>query len=64
MADYKKFASHALDRTKQKELVDKSAIASSIKNADLNKKVLKVGTKAELKAEQDKMTQLQAFDSS
>ena len=45
-------------------MVDKSAIAGFINNADLDKKVAALATKAELKAEQDKIIKLQAFDSS
>ena len=49
---------------KQKGLVNKSDIAVFIDNSDLNKKVATLATKTELKAEQDKLTKLQAFDSS
>ena len=49
---------------KQKGLVNKSDIAGFIDNSDLNKKVATLATKTELKAEQDKLTNLQAFDSS
>ena len=48
---------------KQKGLVNKSDIAVFIDNSDLNKKVATLATKTELKAEQDKLTKLQAFDS-
>ena len=41
-------------KIKQKELVDKSAIAGFINNADLNKKIATLAIKAELKPEQDK----------
>ena len=47
----------------QKGLVDKPAIAGFINNADLNKKIGTLTTKAELKTEQDKITKLQGFDS-
>ena len=39
-------------------------MARFINNADLNKKVATLATKAELKAEQDKILQLKSFDSS
>ena len=55
MSDYNKF--------NEKELVDKSAIARIINNTDLNKKVATLATKVEQKAQQDKITKLQAFDS-
>ena len=45
-------------------MADKSAIAGFINNADWNKKVATLATNAELKAEQDKIIKLQAFDSS
>ena len=45
-------------------MFDKSAIAWFINNADLDKKVATLATKAELKAEQDKIIKLQTFDSS
>ena len=45
-------------------MANKSALAGFINNADLEKKVAKLATKAELKAEKDKITKLQAFDSS
>ena len=50
---------------KSEGLVDKSAICGFINNADLDKKkVATLATKAELKAEQDKITNIQALDSS
>ena len=49
---------------KQKQLVGKSDIAGLINNSNLNKKEATLVTKAELKAEQDKITKLEAFDSS
>ena len=45
-------------------MIDKFIIAGFINNADLNKKVEALTTKAELKAAQDKMIMLQVFDSS
>ena len=59
MADQNKFISQTLDaKIKQNQLVDKSAIAGFINNAGLNKKVATLATKAELKAEQDKIIKL------
>ena len=65
-ADCNKFISETLDaKIKQKELIDKSAIAGLINNADLNNnKVAAWATQEQLKAEQDKIKKLQAFDSS
>ena len=64
-ADYNKFTSQTLDaKIKQEELFDKSAIAGFTNNADLNKKVETLARKAELKAEQNKITKWQAFNSS
>ena len=48
----------------EKELVTKSDISGFIDNPDLDKKIGTLATKAELKAEQDKILKLQAFDSS
>ena len=45
-------------------MASKSAPAGFINNADLEKKVATLATKAELKAEKDKITKLEAFDSS
>ena len=49
---------------KLKELANKFDIAGFIDNSDFNKKVAKLATKAELKAEQDKITKLEKFYSS
>ena len=63
-ADYNKFTKNIVDNNiKSRNLVDKS-IARSINNDDLDRKVATLVTKAELTAEQDKITKLQAFDSS
>ena len=51
-------------KIKQKGLVNKSDIAGLINNSDLNKKVAMLAAKTEVKAEQDRLTKLQAFDSS
>ena len=64
-ADYNKFTSQRVDANiRQKELVDKSAITKFTNNVDLNKKVATLAIKAELTAEQDKLINLQALDSS
>ena len=63
MAAYNNFTSQTLDaKIKQKELVDKSAIAGFINNTDLNRKVAMLATKAGLKAEQDKIGKLETCD--
>ena len=49
---------------KQKELVDTSASAGFTDNANLDQKVATLEAKAKLKAEQEKIIKLQAFDSS
>ena len=49
-ADYNKFTSQTLAaKIEQKEIVDKSAIAGFINNADLNKRVATLATKAKSK---------------
>ena len=42
----------------------KTNIADQVKSSELNKKVAILATKAELKAEEDKITKIQAFGSS
>ena len=49
---------------KEKELVNKSDISGFIDNSNLDKKIAALTRKAELKAEKDKIVELQAFDSS
>ena len=51
------------DKIKTKGLVDKCKISNLIKKSDLNTKLATLITKAELKAEQDKIVKLQTFDS-
>ena len=65
-SNYNKFTKNVVDISiKSKSLVDKSYIAGFINNAELDKKkVATLALKAELKAEQDKIIRLQAFDSS
>ena len=50
-------------KKKEKGLLNKSDIYSLVKNSDLNTKLAKLATKTKLKAEQDKIVKLQAFDS-
>ena len=58
-SDYNKFTTEILDaKLKQKKLVIKSGITSLVKNSDLNTKLAALATKAELKAEQDKIVRL------
>ena len=64
-ADYNRLINEKLDLIiRQKKSFDKSDIADLVKNAELYKKVAILATKAELKAEKDKIIKLQAFDSS
>ena len=64
-ADYNKFAKNLVaSNIESKELVDKSVIGGFISSAYLDKKkAVTLATKAEPKAEQDKIIKLQAFDS-
>ena len=64
-SDYNEFTSDILDaRIKIKELVNISDISNLVKNSDLNTKLSPLATKAELKADRDKIGKLEAFDSS
>ena len=64
-ADYNKFTKDIFGNdVESKNLVDKSVIAGFINNADLNRKIGKLAIKAELKAEQDKIIEIKAFESS
>ena len=55
----RKFASNVLDtKIKQKELVNKSDIFNLIRDSGLNTKLGTLATKAEFKAEQDKIKKL------
>ena len=49
-------------KIKQKELANKSDISNIVENFDLNAKLTSLATKAGLKAEQDKIVNLQIFD--
>ena len=63
-ADYNNFSKDIVaNKIKSKGLVNKSDIVGMINNADLDKKVATLATKAELKAEQDRITKSKAFDS-
>ena len=50
-------------KKKEKGLLNKSDIYSLVNNYDLNTKLATLATKTKLKAEQDKIVKLQAFDS-
>ena len=64
-ADYNKVTKDKVaNNIKSKNLVDKSVIAEFINNAEVDKKVATLATIAELKAKQDKIIELEAFDSS
>ena len=52
------------NKIKEKKLVNESYITGFINSFDLDQKITTLKTKAELKAEQDKIVKLQAFDSS
>ena len=56
--------SDKLTSKKTKGLVDKSDISNLVKYFVLNTKLAILASKAELKAEQDKIVKLQVFDSS
>ena len=63
ISDQNKFTSDILHaKIKQKELVNKSHISNLVKNSDLNTNLSTLATKAELKAEQDKIVKLQTHD--
>ena len=47
--------------TKEKDLVNKYDVSNLVKNSDLNKKLLILATKAELKPEEDKPIKLQTL---
>ena len=62
-ADYNKFTKNIVDNSiRTKNLVDKAAIARFINNTIYIKKVATSATKAELKAEQNKIKKVQEFD--
>ena len=64
-ADYNKFTKDIVaNQIKSKKFVNEFDISGFINNAQLDRKVATLAIKAELKAEQDKITKLQAFDSS
>ena len=51
-------------KIKEKGLFDKSSMSNLVNYSDLNTKLATLATKAELKAEEDKIVELQQFDSS
>ena len=60
---YDKFTKGIVDNSiESKSFADKSAISGFINNAELDKKVATLARKAELKVEQDKISQLYTFD--
>ena len=62
-ADYNKFTKNIVHNSiKIKNLVDKFAIFGLASNAELNLKVATLATKAELKAEKNKIEKLEAFN--
>ena len=63
-ADYNKFTKNANTEMIEKwKYFRKTNIADQVKSSELNKKVAILATKAELKAEEDKITKIQAFGS-
>ena len=64
-AGFNKFTKDVVgNKIKGEGLVNKCDITGFINNADLDKYVAKLATKAELKVEQEKILKLEAFDSS
>ena len=62
-AHYNKFIKNIVDNSiKSKEVVNKYDIINFIINTEIDTQAAKFATKAELKAEQDKIIKLQAFD--
>ena len=65
ISSYKKFKSDIIDaKIEHKKSVNKSNISNFQKISELNTKLEKLATKAELKAKQDKKEKVVAFDSS
>ena len=62
--DWNRFINEKLDLEITKKLVDKSDIPGFANKLDLNRKKATLATKAQLKAEQEKIKKLEAFDSS
>ena len=61
--NHNKFTSEIFEtKTKEKGFVDKSNKSDLVKSFDLNTKLATLATKTELKAEQDKIMNLEAFD--
>ena len=56
--DYNKFTNNTLDVTLKKELVNKSNVSGFIITSDIINKTATLVTKAELKADQDKILKL------
>ena len=63
-SDYNKFTNEIIgNKVKEITLLNKSDVSGFIDNSDVNKNITTLATKAELKAEQKKITKLQALDS-
>ena len=63
-SNYDKFTNVILDaKTENERLVNKSDIFEFINGSDLDDKIVTLGTKADLKAEQERIAKIQAFDS-
>ena len=62
-SDYNKFTREIIGaKIKEQGLVDKSNISNLVKNSNLNTKLAKLATKAELKVEQNKIVKVQTHD--
>ena len=62
-SDYNKFTSELIDtKIEQKELINKSDISRFINNSDLENMIKTIATKAEIKAEQDKILKLGTYN--
>lgn len=60
--DYNKFTCDTFDaKIKERGLVDKSTITVFMNNADLNKKIVTLAAKAELKSKENKIIKLEAL---
>ena len=63
-SNYDKFTNVILDaKTENERLVNKCDIFEFINGSDLDDKIVTLGTKADLKAEQERIAKIQAFDS-
>ena len=53
---------YLIRRWKKRKIVNESHISRFINNTDLDERITKIATTAELKAEQDKITKLQTYN--